>query len=59
MSPDERRRILGSDCIAHIHALVEVAPEPPPDVVEALRRIFTNPAGETPGAARPSTVTSA
>lgn len=45
MTPEERRAILGDDVIAHIEALVDAAPEPSPEVVEALRRIFTNPLG--------------
>ncbi|WP_138964572.1 hypothetical protein [Streptomyces sp. YIM 121038] len=49
MSPEERRRFLGDDVIAHIHAVVDAAPEPSPEVVAALRRIFANPAGEVPG----------
>ncbi|MFC9847744.1 hypothetical protein ACFWFF_01340 [Streptomyces sp. NPDC060223] len=40
-----RRALLGDDVIAHIHECVAAAPEPTPDVVEALRRIFTRPAG--------------
>lgn len=40
MDREQRRRLLGDDVIAHIHALVDAAPEPPPEVVEELRRIF-------------------
>jgi hypothetical protein len=40
MDREERRRILGDEVIAHIHARVAEAPEPSPEVVEELRRIF-------------------
>jgi hypothetical protein len=40
MSPEERRRILGDDVIAHIHARVAQAPPPPPEVIDRLRRIL-------------------
>jgi hypothetical protein len=40
MNREERRRILGDEIIAHIHARVAEAPEPPPEVVEKLRRIL-------------------
>lgn len=45
MTREERRLILGDEVIAHIDALVDAAPEPTPEVVEQLRRIFTNPLG--------------
>lgn len=45
MTREERHAILGADVIAHIDALVDAAPEPTPEVVERLRRIFTNPLG--------------
>ena len=45
---EERRRLLGDDVIAHIDALVDAAPEPTPEVVETLRRIFTTPQGQSP-----------
>jgi hypothetical protein len=48
MNREERRRLLGDEVIAHIEALVDAAPEPPPEVVERLRRIFWNPQGEPP-----------
>lgn len=48
MSPAERRALLGDDVIAHIHDVVDEAPEPTPDVVETLRRIFTQPLGVLP-----------
>ncbi|GGV45535.1 hypothetical protein [Streptomyces spectabilis] len=40
MTPEERRRILGDDCIAHIHARVAQAPEPSPELIDWLRRIL-------------------
>ncbi|MFD8005650.1 hypothetical protein [Streptomyces mirabilis] len=43
MNREERRRILGDEVIAHIHELVAAAPEPPPELVEELRRIFFGP----------------
>lgn len=45
MRADERRALLGDDVIAHIHALVDAAPEPSPEVIDKLRRILTRPAG--------------
>jgi len=45
MTRAERRAILGAEVIAHIDSLVDAAPEPTPEVVETLRRIFTNPLG--------------
>jgi hypothetical protein len=48
MDREERRRLLGDDVIAHIHKCVDEAPEPPPEVVAALRRIMTRPAGRAP-----------
>jgi hypothetical protein len=47
MTREERRALLGDDVIAHIDALVDAAPEPTPEVVEKLRRIFSNPLGPT------------
>lgn len=44
MTREERRAILGDDAITHIHKRVDASPEPPPNVVDALRRIFTRPA---------------
>lgn len=48
MSPAERRALLGDDVIAHIHEVVDDAPEPTPEVIEILRRIFTQPLGAAP-----------
>lgn len=48
VTPEERRRLLGDDVIAHIRARVAEAPEPPDEVVDALRRILTRPAGWPP-----------
>jgi len=47
---EERHALLGDEVIAHINAVVAAAPEPPPDVVGALRRIFVNPLSSTPAA---------
>jgi len=43
----ERRRLLGDAVIADIHRQVAEAPEPTPDVIDALRRILTRPAART------------
>ena len=49
LTPREKRRaILGDDVIAHIRAEVDAAPDPTPEVVDALRRIMTRPAGKIP-----------
>ena len=40
MRAEERRRILGDDVIAHIHALVAEAPEPSPELIAELRTIL-------------------
>ncbi|MGW2896831.1 hypothetical protein ACWDAO_19995 [Streptomyces sp. NPDC001212] len=53
MTREERRAILGDETITHIHELVAAAPEPTDELVEELRRIMTNPAGEIP-APRPA-----
>ncbi|MFB7461217.1 hypothetical protein [Streptomyces sp. NPDC056188] len=53
MTREERRAILGDAVIAYIHELVAKAPEPTDELVEELRRIMTNPAGEAP-ALRPA-----
>lgn len=50
MTREERRALLGDNVIAHIHAEVDAAPEPTPDVVEALRRIFARPVVPVPRA---------
>jgi hypothetical protein len=50
MRREERLAILGPESVAAIRARVALAPEPTDEVVEALRRIMTNPAGEIPGA---------
>ncbi len=51
MTREERRALLGDDVIARIHERVDAAPEPTPDVVEALRRIFAPPAFRVEGSA--------
>jgi hypothetical protein len=48
VSPAERRALLGDDVIAHIHGVVDEAPEPTPEVIDSLRRIFTQPLGAVP-----------
>ncbi|MFD3917190.1 hypothetical protein [Streptomyces sp. NPDC058603] len=44
MTREERRRLLGDECIAHIHQCVADAPAAPADLVDSLRRILTRPA---------------
>jgi hypothetical protein len=53
MTREERLAILGPATVAAIRARVALAPEPTDELVEALRRIMTNPAGEIP-APRPA-----
>jgi hypothetical protein len=53
MTREERLAILGPETVAAIRARVALAPEPTDEVVEKLRRIMTNPAGEFP-APRPA-----
>jgi len=48
MTREERLAILGPATVAAIRARVALAPEPTDEVVEKLRRIMTNPAGEIP-----------
>ena len=48
MTREERRALLGDDVIAHIHAEVDAAPGPTPEVIASLRRIFTQPLGAAP-----------
>jgi hypothetical protein len=50
---EERLAILGPATVARIRARVKEAPEPSDELVEKLRRIMTNPAGEIP-ASRPA-----
>ena len=40
MTREERRALLGDDVIAHIHDLVEAAPEPGPELISRLRLIL-------------------
>lgn len=54
MTRAERLAILGPATVEAIHARVKEAPEPSDELVETLRRIMTNPAGEIP-APRPAT----
>jgi len=53
MTREERHTILGPATVAQIHARVKEAPEPSDELVEKLRRIMTNPAGDIP-ASRPA-----
>lgn len=46
MTREERLAILGAEVVAHIRELVKAAPDPSPELVEELRRIFTNPGGD-------------
>ncbi|NED73319.1 hypothetical protein G3I51_13400 [Streptomyces sp. SID9944] len=55
MTPAERRALLGDKAITHIHEAVDAAPEPMPEVVDDLRRIFTRPLAAAPAKARPTT----
>ncbi|MEU6244814.1 hypothetical protein [Streptomyces sp. NPDC047024] len=43
MTREERRAILGDAVIAAIHERVKLAPEPPPELVEELRRLMACP----------------
>jgi hypothetical protein len=40
MTREQRRALLGDDVIAHIHDLVEAAPEPGPELISRLRPIL-------------------
>lgn len=51
MTREERRAILGDAVIADIHRQVAEAPQPPPELIQKLRRILTRPAGHQPIAA--------
>lgn len=57
MTREERRAILGDEGIAQIHARVQLAPDPSPELVEELRRIWTNTDGRVP-APRPADLAS-
>lgn len=48
MTRAERLAILGPATVARIRERVRQAPEPSDELVEKLRRIMTNPAGEIP-----------
>ncbi|MFI8351229.1 hypothetical protein [Streptomyces sp. NPDC085596] len=48
MTREQRLAILGPATVAKIHARVAEAPEPSDVVVDALRRIMTNPGGQVP-----------
>jgi hypothetical protein len=53
MTREERLAILGPETVAKIRARVKEAPDASDELVEELRRIMTNPAGEVP-APRPT-----
>lgn len=53
MTREERHALLGPKVIADIHACVDAAPEPSPELVDELRRIMTRPGQQMP-AARPA-----
>jgi hypothetical protein len=40
VSPERRLQILGAECVAEIHRIVDQAPPPSPEVVEEIRQIF-------------------
>ncbi|MEU8952072.1 hypothetical protein [Streptomyces sp. NPDC048489] len=42
---ERRRAVLGDALIAHIHEVVDAAPDPTPELVAELRRIFARPVG--------------
>lgn len=48
MTREERRALLGDDAITAIHARVALAPDPNPELVEKLRRLWTNQTDTTP-----------
>jgi len=48
MTREERLAILGPETVAAIHERVALAPDPSPELVEELRRIWTNPGGAIP-----------
>ncbi|MFF8409036.1 hypothetical protein [Streptomyces omiyaensis] len=48
---ERNRQLLGPAVLAHIKAEVAAAPPPSPELIEELRRIFTQPGGEVPSAA--------
>lgn len=59
MTREERHALLrehgGAEIFAQMRERVRIAPEPPNELVEKLRRIFAHPGGAVP-AAEPSTV---
>ncbi|WP_329215077.1 hypothetical protein OG352_05950 [Streptomyces sp. NBC_01485] len=54
MTREERHALLGPEIVAHIHKVVDAAPDPSPELVAELRRIMTRPAGNRRPAARPA-----
>jgi hypothetical protein len=53
MTAAERRALLGDDVIAYIDEQALAAPAPPPELVDRLRRILTQPAGRLIAARAP------
>lgn len=51
MTREERLALLGPDVIARIRREAAAAPPMPPELVDALRPILTNPAYPAPGPA--------
>lgn len=45
MTREERRALLGDEVIERIRKRVAEAPDPSPELVEKLRRIFARPGG--------------
>ena len=54
MTRAERLAILGADTVAAIHARVALAPEPPDELIEELRRIMARPVDYYTSAPRPT-----
>lgn len=48
MTREERRALLGDEAIAAIHERVALAPDPSPELVEKLRRLWANEADTAP-----------
>lgn len=50
MTREERHALLGAEAIEQIRQRVAQAPDPSPELVEKLRRIFAHPGGTVPEA---------
>jgi hypothetical protein len=48
MTREERLAILGPEAVAAIHERVALAPDPGPELVEKLRRLWTNQVDTAP-----------